>query len=161
MLLQPQSITVVYRAFYTRLIPQMLEKCNEQRLSVFLLGTKPNYLEAAIEKLKQQYPNAKFFGHHGHFYKENAQQNEAVIKKINKIKPNVLFVDMEIPVQEKWVLKHRNRLQVNAIILRGAIIDRLAGIVPNCPKSISHVGLEWLYRLCHLHLHCLKNLISS
>ncbi len=135
-----------YRASYTVLMPSVLEKCNEEGLRLFLVGAKPEYLEAALEKLRKQYPNASFAGHHGYFDKEDPQHNEAVINKINEFKPNILVVGMGMPVQEKWVYKHRKYLNVNAIMLGGAIIDRLAGVVPDCPHAISNIGLEWLYR---------------
>jgi N-acetylglucosaminyldiphosphoundecaprenol N-acetyl-beta-D-mannosaminyltransferase len=137
-----------YRASYTVLMPKVLERCNQEGLSVFLLGAKPEYLETALDNLRKQYPNAQFTGHHGYFDKEDAQQNQAVIDKINQVKPNILVVGMGMPVQEKWVFKHRSRINVNAIMLGGAIIDRLAGVVPDCPEVISNLGLEWLYRWC-------------
>lgn len=138
-----------YRASYTLLMPEVLQKCNEEGFSVFLLGTKPKTLSAALANLKHQYKNAKFYGHHGYFNKEDAEQNQAVVKKINQVKPNILIVGMGMPVQEKWVYKYRNQLDVNAIMLGGAVIDRLAGTVPDCPKALSNIGLEWLYRLLH------------
>jgi N-acetylglucosaminyldiphosphoundecaprenol N-acetyl-beta-D-mannosaminyltransferase len=137
-----------YRASYTLLMPKLLEHCNTRGLSVFLLGAKPQYLEAALDNLRKQYVNIQFFGHHGYFDKEDAKQNETVVQKINQNKPNVLIVGMGMPIQEKWVYEYRNRLNVNAILLGGAIIDRFAGTVPDCPQAISNVGLEWLYRLC-------------
>ncbi len=142
------NLPLEYRASYTLMMPKLLEKCNEKGLSVFLLGTKPQYLETALENLRKQYPNAKFAGHHGYFDKQDSQQNQAVVQKINREKPNILIVGMGMPVQEKWVYEHRLRLDVNAILLGGAIIDRLAGVVPDCPSTLSDLGLEWLYRLC-------------
>ncbi len=137
-----------YRASYTLLMPKVLEKCNEHGFSVFLLGSKPENLEAALTRLSQQYPNINFFGHHGYFDKEDPKQNQAVIQQINQTKPHVLVVGMGMPIQEDWIQKHRNSLHINAIMLGGAIIDRLAGIVPDCPSFIADKGLEWLYRFC-------------
>jgi N-acetylglucosaminyldiphosphoundecaprenol N-acetyl-beta-D-mannosaminyltransferase len=142
------KLPIEYRSSYTLLMPKLLSKCNEHKLSVFFLGSKPQYLDAALNCVSQQYPKAQFFGHHGYFDKEDPEQNEAVIEKINQIKPNVLVVGMGMPIQEHWVQKYRSRLHVNAIMLGGAIIDRLAGVVPDCPQFIANVGLEWLYRFC-------------
>ncbi|WP_337907144.1 WecB/TagA/CpsF family glycosyltransferase [Iningainema tapete] len=136
-----------YQSSYTMLMPKVLEKCNEQRLSVFLLGAKPNCLETALNRLREEYPRVNFFGYHGYFDKEDTQQNEAVIEKINQAKPHVLIVGMGMPVQENWIRRYGDHLHVNAIMLGGAIIDRLAGVVPDCPRFVSHMGLEWLYRL--------------
>ncbi|WP_088240428.1 WecB/TagA/CpsF family glycosyltransferase [Calothrix rhizosoleniae] len=141
------DLPIEYRASYTLLMPKILEKCNEKGLSVFLLGAKPEVLDTAIKRLKQQYPRVNFSGHHGYFEKGDTKQNEAIIKQINQANPNVLIVGMGMPIQEKWVSQHRSSLHVNAIMLGGAIIDRLAGVVSDCPRLISNVGLEWLYRL--------------
>ncbi len=136
-----------YRASYTLLMPKLLENCNKNRFSVFLLGGKPENLQAALENLREIYPHVSFSGHHGYFDQEDPKANQAVIQQINQVKPNILLVGMGMPVQEYWVKKHRSNLQVNAILLGGAIIDRMAGVVPDCPSFISDIGLEWLYRL--------------
>jgi N-acetylglucosaminyldiphosphoundecaprenol N-acetyl-beta-D-mannosaminyltransferase len=141
------NLPISYRSSYSLLMPKLLESCNINGLSVFLLGSQSEVLESAIARLRKQYPNVKFAGHHGYFDKEEFLQNEVVIQKINRAEPNILLVGMGMPIQESWVQKHRNRLHVNAIMLGGAIIDRLAGVVPECPQLLSNVGLEWLYRL--------------
>ncbi|MDJ0696983.1 WecB/TagA/CpsF family glycosyltransferase [Mastigocoleus sp. MO_188.B34] len=136
-----------YRASYTLLMPKVLEICNQHELSIFLLGGKLEYLQNAIDNLKNQYPKAYFSGHHGYFDKEDPEANKAIIEQINDIKPNILLVGMGMPIQENWVHKHCGSLKVNTIMIGGAIIDRMAGIVPNCPHIISNAGFEWLYRL--------------
>ncbi len=141
------NLPIAYRASYTLLMPELLEICNEHGLSVFMLGAKPKVLQAALKKLSQKYPNAKFMGHHGYFEKQNLYENQAVINKINQAKPNILIVGMGMPIQESWVYQYRDNLQVNAIMVGGAIIDRFAGVVPDCPELFSNIGFEWLYRL--------------
>lgn len=136
-----------YRASYTLLMPTVLEECNKNSFRVFLLGAKPQYLKASLENLHREYPNAVFAGHHGYFDKDNVQHNKAIIEQINQFKPHILLVGMGMPIQEYWVCKYRQYLQVNAIMLGGAIIDRLAGVVPDCPSFIANIGCEWLYRL--------------
>ena len=137
-----------YRASYTALMPKMLEHCNQQGFSIFLLGSKPECLEAALDQLKSEYPNIRLDGHHGYFDIEDLDQNEAVIQKINLAQPNILVVGMGMPRQENWIRLHRSRLNVNVIMAGGAVIDRLAGIVSDCPAFLSEWGLEWVYRLC-------------
>ena len=136
-----------YRVSYTDLMPELLEHCNREHFSVFLLGSKPQYLDMALDRLGKQYPNINFAGHHGYFDKESADQNKTVIQQVNRMNPNVLIIGLGMPLQENWVCQHRDRLNANAILIGGAVIDRLAGAVSDCPKLISDVGLEWLYRL--------------
>ncbi|HEY9832430.1 MAG TPA: WecB/TagA/CpsF family glycosyltransferase [Stenomitos sp.] len=142
------KLPLEYRASYTALMPQLLEHCNKQGFSIFLLGSKPECLETALAQLKDEYPNIRVDGHHGYFDIEDLDQNEAVIQKINRVKPNILVVGMGMPRQENWIRLHGSRLNVNVIMAGGAVIDRLAGIVSDCPAILSEWGLEWLYRLC-------------
>jgi len=141
------DISIHYRASYTLLMPKLLEHCNQHHLSIFFLGSRPQYLQAALDRLRAAYPNIPLAGHDGYFLTQDPYQNEAVIEKINRAKTQILVVGMGMPVQENWIRLNRNRLAVNAILPGGAVIDRLAGVVPNCPTFLSNKGLEWLYRL--------------
>lgn len=143
-----QKLPIQYRASYSLLMPKLLEHCNRHGFSIFLLGSKPQYLEAALTRLRREYPNISCAGHHGYFAINNPTQNEAVIEQINRVKPNILVVGMGMPIQERWIHLNRSHLNVNAIMPGGAVIDRLAGVVSDCPTFISNLGLEWLYRLC-------------
>jgi N-acetylglucosaminyldiphosphoundecaprenol N-acetyl-beta-D-mannosaminyltransferase len=142
------ALPLDYRASYSLLMPKLLTHCNQHRFSIFLLGAKPECLDAAIAQVKQQYPNIDIDGHHGYFDMNNPQENEQVVKQINHVKPNILIVGMGMPVQENWIRLNRDQLDVNVMMMGGAVIDRLAGVVPMCPTLISNLGLEWLYRLC-------------
>lgn len=135
-----------YRVSYTDLMPALLKQCDRNGWSVFLLGTKEEAIEKAIFNLTKAYPHAKFFGHHGYFNKNNRKINQQIIQGINEIKPQILIVGMGMPVQEEWVKNHQEQLQVNAIFVGGAVIDRFAGLVTDCPEWLSKRGLEWVYR---------------
>jgi len=141
------NLPLQYRASYTILMPKLLEHCNQHGFSIFLLGSKPQYLEAALERLRRQYPNIGLAGHHGYFAMEDPDQNEAVIQQINQVKPHILVVGMGMPIQENWIRLHRSRLNVNVFMPGGAVIDRLAGVVSDCPAFVFNLGSEWLYRL--------------
>ncbi|MEL6162510.1 MAG: WecB/TagA/CpsF family glycosyltransferase [Cyanobacteria bacterium J06628_3] len=141
------DLPIDYRVSYTLLMPKILENCNQNQFSVFLLGGKPQILQDAIKNLQQQYPKVNFAGHHGYFDKEDPETNAAIVEQINQFQPNILIVGMGMPIQEYWVQKYHHKLQVNTIMVGGAIIDRMAGIVSDCPRFISDFGFEWLYRL--------------
>lgn len=136
-----------YRVSYTELMPELLAQCNREQRRVFLLGAKPSYLNAALERLGEQYPNALFLGQDGYFDRNNLAVNDAIVAAINEFKPHILIVGMGMPIQESWVQRYRDRLQVNAILVGGAVIDRLAGVVEDCPQWIADREWEWLYRL--------------
>jgi N-acetylglucosaminyldiphosphoundecaprenol N-acetyl-beta-D-mannosaminyltransferase len=136
-----------YRVSYSLLMPALLQECDRQGLKMFLLGAKPQYLSAALSNLRKQYPNAQFAGQHGYFPRHDPQANGQVIDAINAAQPDILLVGMGMPIQEEWVLHHREQINVNAILVGGAIIDRLAGEVSDCPSLLSNMGVEWAYRL--------------
>jgi N-acetylglucosaminyldiphosphoundecaprenol N-acetyl-beta-D-mannosaminyltransferase len=143
------KLPLQYRASYTLLMPKLLEHCDRQRLSIFLLGAKPEHSQAAIERLQAQYPNTAIAGHHGYFDMQDPEQNNEVLNQISQAKPNILIVGMGMPMQENWIYKNREQIEdTNVIMSGGAAIDRLAGVVPDCPTFLSNLGLEWLYRLC-------------
>jgi N-acetylglucosaminyldiphosphoundecaprenol N-acetyl-beta-D-mannosaminyltransferase len=141
------KLPLEYRVSYTILMPHVLELCQKYNLSLFLLGHKSEHLEAALNNLRQKYPQVKFDGHHGYFDRDNAVENQAVVNKINQMKPNILLVGMGSPLQEEWIKNNREQLKVNVLLPGGATIGRLGGIVRDSPQWIANAGLEWLYRL--------------
>ncbi len=136
-----------YKTPLTLLVPILFDYCDRHNFSVFLLGSKPQHLEFALKKQKAKYTNIEFAGHHGYFDKEDFRENHAVIEEINRFKPDILIVGMGMPLQEIWIQQNYEKINASVIIPCGAVIDRLAGLVPNCPLWISNIGLEWVYRL--------------
>ena len=76
------------------------------------------------------------------------RENEKMIALINKVKPDVLFVGLGAPKQERWIWRHKNELQVPVFIGVGAAFDFIAGTVKRAPLWMQRCGLEWLFRLC-------------
>ena len=141
------ELPLQYQASGTRLVPELIAISELNHLSFFLLGSKPKNLECALNRLRLIYPGIEVDGHHGYFDKDDPAECDDIVSKINKAAPNILIVGMGMPIQEDWVYRHRERLNVNVILPCGAVIDRLAGMVNDCPEFISALGLEWLYRL--------------
>ncbi|MEN9222057.1 MAG: WecB/TagA/CpsF family glycosyltransferase [Thermostichus sp. BF3_bins_97] len=140
-------LPVEYRVSYTVLMPLLLERCQREGLALYLLGGSPSHLEKALANLRLLYPQLEVSGHHGYFAAEDPEQNAAILESIRTSRSQVLIVGMGMPRQEYWIDRHQDRLSVNAILSGGAVIDRLAGVVPDCPRWLADVGLEWLYRL--------------
>ncbi len=141
------SVSSKYRVPLTLMIPKLLKECEQHKLSVFLLGSKPENLAKALDNQQEKYPNISIAGYHGYFDHEDPVANQTIIKKINQFKPDILIVGMGMPLQELWIQNNYQDLETLVIIPSGAVIDRLAGLVPNSPKWMSNAGLEWLYRL--------------
>lgn len=90
------------------------------------------------------------------------EENAAMLKYINAARPDVLWVGMTAPKQEKWVESNRGELQVPVIGSIGAVFDFFAGTYPRAPAWMCRLGVEWLYRLLKEPRRMWRrNLISS
>jgi N-acetylglucosaminyldiphosphoundecaprenol N-acetyl-beta-D-mannosaminyltransferase len=133
----------------TRWVWDLLPYCEKKNYSIFLLGAKEKNIIKAVNLIRKECPAINISGYsHGYFEKQG-KETEEVVEKINKLKPNILIVAMGMPIQEKWILDNFNRLHVNAIFNAGSCLDFLAGAKKVCPKWLSNIGLEWLFRLVH------------
>ncbi len=75
-------------------------------------------------------------------------ENGRVLERINRDKPQLLFLGMGMPLQEEWILNNRHAVECNVIFQAGACFDYLAGAVYAPPRWTGRIGLEWLFRLC-------------
>jgi len=111
--------------------------------SVYLLGSKPGIAELAAEKMLAKHPGLQICGMADGYFKEEAP----VIEAINAAKPDVLFVCLGAPKQEKFMKAHQQELNVKLMIGLGGSLDSFAGTVKRAPKWMIACSLEWLYRL--------------
>lgn len=90
---------------------KVLEIGEKEGWTFYLLGGKGDTVNRTIENVKKMYPNLKIIGSHEGFFEENSE--EEVIANINALEPNVLFVAMGAPAQEKWIYEHKDELKVD------------------------------------------------
>jgi len=116
---------------------------------LFFLGSTKNALKEITLKLKEKYPSLKIVGTYSPpFMKEfSEEENQKMIEMINKAEPDVLWVSLTAPKQEKWIGKHLSQLNVPVSIGVGAAFDFVAGKVKRAPKWMQKIGLEWFHRL--------------
>lgn len=110
---------------------------------LYLLGSKPGVAEQAAEKMLEKHPRLQICGMADGYFKDEAP----VVEKINAAKPDVLFVCLGAPKQEKFMRAHQQDLQVSFMIGLGGSLDGFAGNVRRAPKWMIKLQLEWLYRL--------------
>ena len=124
---------------------KVLEIGEKENWSFYLLGGKDDVPKIAAENLKKIYPNINIVGYHEGFFELEGE--EKVIQEINSLKPNVLFVAMGAPLQEKWIAKYKNDLKVDVAAGQGGTFDYEAGKIKRAPKIVQKLGIEWLWRL--------------
>lgn len=124
---------------------KILEIGEKENWSFYLLGGKDDVPRLTAEHVKKDYPNINIVGYHEGFFENDSE--EEVISEINKLQPNVLFVAMGAPLQEKWIAQHKNELKVDIAAGQGGTFDYEAGKIKRAPKVFQTLGIEWFWRL--------------
>lgn len=117
--------------------------------SCFFLGASEDTLEKIKAKMAVDFPNVAVAGTYSPPYKPefSDEDNAAMIAVINEVKPDVLWVGMTAPKQEKWIYEHIGQLDVKFAGAIGAVFDFYVGNVKRSHPVFQKLGLEWLPRL--------------
>jgi N-acetylglucosaminyldiphosphoundecaprenol N-acetyl-beta-D-mannosaminyltransferase len=129
----------------TDMLPHLCKKCVETKQSLYLLGAKPGIAKKAAKALQAQYFGLNIAGTE-HGYNEN-KTSEQIVEAINNSGCDVLLVAMGSPVQEKWLLEHKDMLHCKTALAVGGLFDFYSGNISRSPMWLREVGLEWVWRL--------------
>ena len=126
----------------------LMNKLNREHGSVFFLGASKETLKKIKSKSFQDYPNITISCYSPPF-KAIFSEEESVImcNNVNTFKPDVLFVGMTAPKQEKWISEFKDQLKAGNICAIGAVFDFYAGNIERSSDFWINLGLEWLPRL--------------
>jgi N-acetylglucosaminyldiphosphoundecaprenol N-acetyl-beta-D-mannosaminyltransferase len=127
------------------LMMELLKIADKKEQKIYLLGAAPDVIKKTYENLKKKYPGINIVGIHDGYFKDF--QEDGIIKDINSKNPDIIFVALGAPKQEKWIFKNRNILNARLAIGVGGSFDVLAGKVQRAPEIYRKLGMEWLYRL--------------
>jgi N-acetylglucosaminyldiphosphoundecaprenol N-acetyl-beta-D-mannosaminyltransferase len=126
------------------LMQEACQRAAREGWRVYLLGAQPGIAQAAAAKLQGRYADLQICGlYHGYF----ADQEDAVIVQINAAAPDILFVALGLPAQERFCAKHQHSIKAAVAIGVGGSLDVLAGKVKRAPRFMQRLKLEWLWRL--------------
>jgi len=132
--------------------------------SCFFLGTNETTLREIQRRMALDYPGLRFAGSYAPPYKPefSVEDSRRMVAAVNAVEPDVLWVGMTAPKQEKWIYRHREELRVKFIGAIGAVFDFYAGTVKRSHPAFQRLGLEWLPRLLREPRRLWRrNLISS
>lgn len=126
-----------------------MEALNKQGGVCFFLGSNAKVLELIRQRAIIDYPAIKITTYSPSFRTEfSTDENLSIIDSINAAAPNLLWIGMTAPKQEKWIHAHLDKLNIDGHIgAIGAVFDFYAGTVKRAPKWWQEHCLEWLYRL--------------
>ena len=124
-------------------------KFRERPLTVMFMGSSQKVLDLIVKRAAEVYPHLKIVTYSPPYKPEFSEEdNKAIIDAINAVNPDLLWIGMTAPKQEKWTYSHWEELDIHCHVgTIGAVFDFFAGTVERAPMWWQRHGLEWLYRL--------------
>jgi N-acetylglucosaminyldiphosphoundecaprenol N-acetyl-beta-D-mannosaminyltransferase len=170
----PDGIGIVFASFFlfgkkinkisgSDLHFHFLDKANKESLRIFYMGATQEILYKIKYRLNKEYPNC-IVNFYSPPYKTNfsIEDNNEMISAINNFAPDILFVGMTAPKQEKWVYLNNSQINAQIICSIGAVFDFYAGTIKRPNQFWINLGLEWLIRFLNEPRRLFKrNFIST
>jgi N-acetylglucosaminyldiphosphoundecaprenol N-acetyl-beta-D-mannosaminyltransferase len=138
-----------HRIAYIDWLPRLFRTAERKRWRLLYVGSKPGVAECGATRFRRIFPNLNLRTMDGYFdTNPDSRGGRAAIDQINGHEPDILFVGMGMPRQEKWISKVRDRLLANVVFAScGATMDYFAGEIPTPPRWAGPLGFEWAFRL--------------
>ena len=133
----------------TDLVEKLCAVSAKEQFKVFFLGGRPQAANRAAQIMSNRYPQLKVIDTYCPPY--NFENDKAEIQKtaemIKMAAPDILFVGLGAPKQEKWIADFYQKLNVPISIGIGGSFELISGMVNRAPQWMQQAGLEWLFRL--------------
>ena len=115
--------------------------------SMYLLGATEASNAGAVAAVKARYPDIKIAGRRHGFFRDEADEI-AVCAEICALQPDILWISMGVPREQRFIVRHRHRLtSVGVIKTSGGLFDFVSGMKKRAPVWMQSAGLEWLWRM--------------
>ena len=126
-----------------------MSKLEKKGGTVMFMGSSQKVLDLIVKLAAKVYPHLKVVTYSPPYKPEfSDEDNTAIIEAINNANPDLLWIGMTAPKQEKWTYSHWKELNIHCHVgTIGAVFDFFAGTVERAPIWWQEHGLEWLYRL--------------
>ncbi|MDB5121040.1 MAG: glycosyl transferase [Sphingobacteriales bacterium] len=143
------------------LLPDLLLESERQNLSVFFYGGDQKLITDSEIYITKTYPNLKVVGYYSPPFRPLTEQEESdIVALINSYSPNLLFVALGCPKQEKWMALMKNKINTCMVGIGGAL-SVMIGLQTRAPEWMQRNSLEWLYRLAQEPNRLLKRYLVT
>ena len=114
----------------------------------FLYGGAPGVADALAYKFQCLFPDHQIVGAFSPPYRHlTSDEDQEICSVINDSKPDIVWIGLGTPKQERWMRDHQDRLTAPVLVGVGAAFDFHAGRIRSAPPWMGEHGLEWLFRL--------------
>lgn len=136
------------RVYGPDLILEVCKRAADEGWSSYFYGGHPGVPEILAQRLSEQFPGFKVAGTHSPpFHALDEEEDRVEIDRINAADPDLLWIGLSTPKQERWMASHVGRVKAPVMLGVGAAFDIHAGLLPQAPTWMQQSGLEWLYRV--------------
>jgi N-acetylglucosaminyldiphosphoundecaprenol N-acetyl-beta-D-mannosaminyltransferase len=136
------------RVFGPEFMTAMCRLSVERGYRSFLYGGKPGVGELLRAALLRKFRGLQVVGTYTPPFGDLAQEEEeGILAQINRAKPDILWIGLSTPRQERFMARYLDRLQVPLLVGVGAAFDYHTGHIRDCSDWIKRSGLQWLHRL--------------
>jgi N-acetylglucosaminyldiphosphoundecaprenol N-acetyl-beta-D-mannosaminyltransferase len=138
----------VQRVYGPDLMLHLCARAVDRGWSSYFYGGREGVPERLAQRLTARFPGLRVAGTYSPPFRPlTPDEDGAVLERINAAEPDLLYVGLSTPKQERWMADHVDALRVPAILGVGAAFDIHAGTLRQAPIWMQRAGLEWLYRL--------------
>ena len=129
------------------ILPDLLRQAEESGASIYFYGSTEELLRAIVQKAQTEFPKIKIAGYYSPPFRDlTREEDETITEKIRQTHPDLVFVSLGCPKQEKWMAAHKTKL--NACLLGlGQAFKVYAGVEKRLPLWMRNLSLEWVFRL--------------
>jgi N-acetylglucosaminyldiphosphoundecaprenol N-acetyl-beta-D-mannosaminyltransferase len=151
------------RVYGPELMRRYSDRCAAKGHRVWLYGGRDQgSLVQLTDRMRRRHPGIRIVGGYSPPFRAlTGEEEDALANEINEARPDVLWVGIGVPKQEKWMARMRERLEVPVMCGVGAAFDFHAGRVPMAPPWMQKNGLEWLYRAAQEPKRLLPRYLST
>lgn len=138
----------VRRVYGPHLMLALCARSLEKGYRHYLYGGGEGVPERLAERLGARFPGLRIVGSFSPPFRSLTPEEDAdVVERINTARPDIVWVGLSTPKQERWMAAHRGRLEAPVLIGVGAAFDFHAGLKRQAPRWVQQSGLEWMFRL--------------
>jgi N-acetylglucosaminyldiphosphoundecaprenol N-acetyl-beta-D-mannosaminyltransferase len=137
------------RVYGPELMDRYCGRCAERGHRVWLYGGRDqgSLMQLALN-LRRRHPGIEIVGGYSPPFRPlTSEEEDAIVAQINEARPDVVWVGIGVPKQEKWMAHMRPRLEAPVLCGVGAAFDFHAGRISQAPPWMQERGLEWIYRI--------------
>lgn len=136
------------RVYGPDLMLALCERALQEGWTSYFYGGKPGVPELLRDQLQSRFPGLQVVGCYSPPFRAlTLTEDDEVVARINEVSPDLVWVGLSTPKQERWMAAHVGRINAPVLLGVGAAFDIHAGVLPQAPLWMQKRGLEWLYRL--------------